>query len=109
MTAPMIGNYGINPDDVESDRPRVAAVVLRELSAKPSNWRATGTLAEWLATARVPIVAGVGTRQLPRHTRSKGAMGGAGALGEQPPDEGPAPLAGSPSMDRRDLPTHATL
>src|SRR5439155_20396666 len=37
MTAPMIGNYGINPDDVESDRPRVAGVVVRELSVQPSN------------------------------------------------------------------------
>src|SRR5439155_937904 len=41
MTAPMIGNYGINPEDVESDRPRVAGVVVRELSLKPSNWRST--------------------------------------------------------------------
>ena len=46
MTAPMIGNYGINPEDVESDRPRVAGVVVRELSLKPSNWRSTGALAE---------------------------------------------------------------
>src|SRR5205814_1149146 len=38
MTAPMIGNYGINPDDIESDRPRVAGVVVRELSVQPSNW-----------------------------------------------------------------------
>ena len=45
MTAPMIGNYGINPEDVESDRPRVAGVVVRELSLKPSNWRSTGALA----------------------------------------------------------------
>src|SRR5207249_729345 len=59
MTAPMIGNYGINPDDIESDRPRVAGVVVRELSLKPSNWRSTGALADWLAEARVPIVADV--------------------------------------------------
>jgi len=43
MTAPMIGNYGINPEDVESDRPRVAGVIVRELSLFPSNWRATGS------------------------------------------------------------------
>src|SRR5437879_1697691 len=42
MTAPMIGNYGINPDDIESDRPRVAGGVVRELSVQPSNWRSTG-------------------------------------------------------------------
>src|SRR5438105_3441620 len=109
MTAPMIGNYGINPDDVESDRPRVAAVVLRELSARPSNWRATGTLADWLATAHVPIVADVDTRQLTRHIRSKGAMRGAVAPGEQPSEQVRAALAASPSMDGLDLATHATI
>src|SRR5262245_58550468 len=57
MTAPMIGNYGINPDDGESDRPRVAGVIVRELSAYPSNWRATGPLLDWLAAERVPLIA----------------------------------------------------
>jgi carbamoyl-phosphate synthase small subunit len=109
MTAPMIGNYGINPDDVESDRPRVAGVVVRELSGKPSNWRATGTLADWLAAARVPIVADVDTRQLTRHIRSQGAMRGAVALGAAPDDAVRAALAASPSMDGLDLATHATV
>src|SRR3989442_1310959 len=71
MTAPMIGNYGINLEDIESDRPRVAGVVVRELSIKPSNWRSTGALADWLAEARVPIIADVDTRQLNRHNRSQ--------------------------------------
>src|SRR5207248_10786691 len=93
----------------ESDRPRVAAVVLRELSAQPSNWRSTGTLADWLATAHVPIVADVDTRQLTRHIRSKGAMRGAVALGEQPSDQVRAALAASPSMDGLDLATQATI
>ncbi len=70
MTAPMIGNYGINPEDVESDRPRVAGVVVRELSATPSNWRSTGTLLDWLAGAKVPLIADVDTRQLTRVKRS---------------------------------------
>jgi carbamoyl-phosphate synthase small subunit len=109
MTAPMIGNYGINPEDIESDRPRVAGVVVRELSVKPSNWRATGALAEWLADARVPIVTDVDTRQLTRHIRSKGAMRGAVALGERPTDEVRAALAASPSMDGLDLATQATI
>src|SRR5207245_9450255 len=89
MTWRLFGNYGINRDDVDSDRPRVAAVVLRELSAHASNWRATGTLTDWLATAHVPIVADVDTRQLTRHIRSKGAMRGAVALGETPRDPVP--------------------
>jgi len=109
MTAPMIGNYGINREDVESDRPHVAGVVVRELSAKPSNWRATGTLGEWLASARVPLVAEVDTRQLTRHIRSKGAMRGVVALGDRPSDDVRAALAASPSMDGLDLATHATV
>ena len=109
MTAPMIGNYGINPDDIESDRPRVAGVVVRELSLKPSNWRSTGALADWLAEARVPIVADIDTRQLTRHIRSKGAMRGVVAPGEQPTDQVRTALAASPSMDGLDLATQATV
>jgi carbamoyl-phosphate synthase small subunit len=109
MTAPMIGNYGINPEDVESDRPRVAGVVVRELSRTPSNWRATGTLADWLDAARIPVVAEVDTRQLTRHIREKGAMRGVLAMGETPTDAVRAALAASPSMDGLDLATHATI
>src|SRR5213594_919880 len=109
MTAPMIGNYGINPDDIESDRPRVAGVVVRELSVQPSNWRATGALADWLSAARVPLVAEVDTRQLTRHIRSKGAMRGAVAIGAEPTDAVRRALAASPSMDGLDLATRATI
>ena len=109
MTAPMIGNYGINPEDVESDRPRVAGVVVRELSRTPSNWRATGTLLDWLAGAKVPLVADVDTRQLTRYIRSRGAMRGVLALGEQPTEEIRAGLAASPSMNGLDLASAATI
>jgi carbamoyl-phosphate synthase small subunit len=109
MTAPMIGNYGINPDDVESDRPRVAGVVVRELAATPSNWRATGTLLDWLAAAKVPLVADVDTRQLTRYIRSRGAMRGVLALGEKPNDTVRSALAASPSMNGLDLASAATI
>ena len=109
MTAPMIGNYGINADDVESDRPRVAGVVVRELSLLPSNWRATGSLHEWLSSARVPVVADVDTRQVTRHIRSKGAMRGAVALGSEPTDDVRKALAASPRMDGLDLASVATI
>jgi len=109
MTAPMIGNYGVNPDDLESDRPRVAAVVVRELCSKPSNWRATGALGDWLEAAGVPIVADVDTRQLTRHIRSKGAMRGVAAPGTEPTEQVRAALAASPSMDGLDLATSATI
>lgn len=109
MTAPMIGNYGINPDDVESDRPRVAGVVVRELSGHASNWRSTGDLIDWLASAKVPLVADVDTRQLTRHIRSRGAMRGAVALGAEPSDDVRAALAASPTMDGLDLASAATI
>ena len=109
MTAPMIGNYGINPEDVESDRPRVAAVVVRELSVQPSNWRSTGPLLEWLSEAHVPLITDVDTRQLTRHIRSKGAMRGALALGTEPSDEVRRLLAASPDMNGLDLASRATI
>ncbi len=109
MTAPMIGNYGINPEDVESDRPRVAGVVVRELAATPSNWRSTGTLIDWLAGAKVPLVSDVDTRQLTRHIRSKGAMRGVLAMGDKPSDAIRAALAASPSMNGLDLASAATI
>jgi carbamoyl-phosphate synthase small subunit len=109
MTAPMIGNYGINPEDVESDRPHVAGVVVRELSIAPSNWRSTGGLLEWLAGARVPIISEVDTRQVTRYIRSKGAMRGVIALGERPDKTVEAQLAASPKMDGLDLASRATI
>jgi carbamoyl-phosphate synthase small subunit len=109
MTAPMIGNYGINADDIESDRPRVAGVVVRELSLRPSNWRATGGLLEWLAEARVPLIADVDTRQVTRYIRSKGAMRGVLALGEAPADDIRQRLLAAPCMDGLDLASAATV
>ena len=109
MTAPMIGNYGINLEDIESDRPRVAGVVVRELSTHPSNWRSTGSLLDWLTAAKVPIVTEVDTRQLTRHIRSKGAMRGVIAAGAEPSAEVKAKLAGSPKMDGLDLASAATI
>lgn len=108
MTAPMIGNYGINLDDVESERPRVAGVVVRELAAQYSSWRATGALGDWLGTARVPIVTGVDTRRLTRHIRSRGAMRGVVALGTGPTDDVRSALANAPSMEGLDLASAAT-
>jgi carbamoyl-phosphate synthase small subunit len=109
MTAPMIGNYGINPEDLESDKPRVAGVVVRELSRLPSNWRASGPLLEWLTEAKVPLVEDVDTRALTRHIRSRGAMRGVVAVGEAPTDQVRAQLAATPSMNGLDLATEATV
>ncbi len=109
MTAPMIGNYGINPEDVESDRPRVAGVTVRELSVHPSNWRSTGSLLDWLSAAGIPIVTEVDTRQLTRHIRSQGAMRGVLATGESPSAAVRDQLMASPRMDGLDLASRATV
>src|SRR3954466_4272633 len=62
MTAPMIGNYGVNAEDPESPAPHVAGVVVRELSPTYSNWRAGGDLPSWLGAASIPVLTEVDTR-----------------------------------------------
>src|ERR1700675_5058411 len=62
MTYPLIGNYGINLQDVESWRPHVSGFVIRELSPVVSNWRADFTLSEYLEKHGVPGIQGIDTR-----------------------------------------------
>ncbi len=108
MTAPQIGNYGINTDDPESSRPQVVGVVVRELSSTYSNWRATGDLAGWLADSDVPILQEVDTRRLTRHLRSAGVMRGVMGAGTTPSPEAVAALEACPSMEGLDLATAAS-
>jgi carbamoyl-phosphate synthase small subunit len=77
FTYPQIGNYGVNPADSESNRPHCRGVVVRDLSRRPSNWRATESLDAWLRRHRVPAITGVDTRRLTRHLREAGALPGA--------------------------------
>jgi carbamoyl-phosphate synthase small subunit len=109
MTAPMIGNYGVNEDDMESAQPQVSAVLVRELSRHSSNWRATRTLDDWLAAWAVPVIEGIDTRRLTRHLRERGAMRGVVAEGRQPTTELTARLLASPSMEGLDLASRATV
>jgi carbamoyl-phosphate synthase small subunit len=108
MTAPMIGNYGVNEEDMESPHPQVSGVVVRELSRHCSNWRATRSLDDWLASAAVPVIEGVDTRRLTRHLRECGAMRGVLAEGSGPTAELTARLMASPSMEGLDLASRAT-
>ncbi len=109
MTAPMIGNYGVNPEDSESRGPQVSGVVVRELSRHSSNWRSTQTLDEWLAASGVPVLEGIDTRRLTRHLRERGAMRGVLAPGREPTRELTAQLLASASMEGLDLASRATL
>jgi carbamoyl-phosphate synthase small subunit len=74
MTAPHIGNTGVNLDDPESSRIWVAGYVVRDPARRPSNWRASGSLDEELARQGVVGISGVDTRALTRHLRERGAM-----------------------------------
>jgi len=103
MTAPQIGNYGINTEDPESSAPQVSGVVVRELSGTYSNWRATGDLRGWLLDAQIPILEEVDTRRLTRHLRSAGVMRGIVAEGTGPTAETLAILDACPSMEGQDL------
>jgi len=108
MTAPMIGNYGINPEDMESGKVSVAGVVVRELAREASSWRASGPLREWLEGYGVAVVSEVDTRRLTRHIREKGAMQGVIATGDEPSDEARRVLAASPRMEGLDLASRVT-
>ncbi|MCX8123376.1 MAG: glutamine-hydrolyzing carbamoyl-phosphate synthase small subunit [Spirochaetes bacterium] len=74
MTYPMIGNYGVNDEDVESSRVQVAGFVVKEYSKLYSNHRATRSLHDYLKEYKVPGIECVDTRKLTRHIRDKGAM-----------------------------------
>jgi carbamoyl-phosphate synthase small subunit len=108
MTAPMIGNYGVNAEDPESARPQVAGVIVRELSRSYSNWRASGDLRSWLLASDVPILAEVDTRRLTRHLRSSGVMRGVVAAGNEPDRDALLALDACPPMEGMDLASRVT-
>lgn len=109
MTAPMIGNYGVNFEDNESAGPQVSGVVVRELSRNHSNWRAQLGLDEWLGGHGIPVIEEVDTRRLTRHIRERGAMRGVIAEGREPSDQLKRQLGASPSMEGLDLASAATV
>ncbi|MCD6291448.1 MAG: glutamine-hydrolyzing carbamoyl-phosphate synthase small subunit [Anaerolineae bacterium] len=74
MTVSHVGNVGVNPEDVESERPQVQAFIVHEVSPVVSNWRATESLPEYLARYDIPGLSEVDTRALTRHIREQGAM-----------------------------------
>ncbi|HVY69907.1 MAG TPA: glutamine-hydrolyzing carbamoyl-phosphate synthase small subunit [Verrucomicrobiae bacterium] len=76
MTYPLIGNYGVNRQDIESWRPHVAGFVVRELSPVVSNWRADFSLAEYLEQNGIPGIQGIDTRALTKRLRVSGALKG---------------------------------
>ena len=108
MTAPMIGNYGINAQDPESTRPQVSGVVVRDLSSTFSNWRADSDLGSYLESANIPILHNVDTRRLTRHLRTVGVLRGVIGSGAEPSAAARAALEGCPSMAGLDLASRVT-
>lgn len=76
MTYPLIGNYGVNLEDIESARPQVKGFVVREMCKTPNNWRSLETLSEYLGRNGIIGIEGIDTRALTRILRDKGTMKG---------------------------------
>ena len=74
MTAPHVGNTGLNPEDAESRRIWVAGYVVRDPAIRPSSWRSTGTLDDGLEAAGIVGISAIDTRALTRHLRDRGVM-----------------------------------
>lgn len=103
MTYPMIGNYGVNSEDVESRRPWVEGFVVKELSPVTSNWRATESLDEYLQRNKVVGLQGIDTRALVRHIRDKGAMRAAISTIELDEKKLLSRVLEAPTMENREL------
>jgi carbamoyl-phosphate synthase small subunit len=84
LTYPHIGNVGVNPLDAEADRVFAAGLIIRDASSVASNFRATMSLGEYLATNGVVAIADIDTRRLTRLLRDKGAQNGCISAGENP-------------------------
>ncbi len=103
MTAPQIGNTGINEEDMESPRPQVEAFLVREASPLASNWRARLELDQFLRQHDVVGLAGVDTRALTRHVRAFGAMKAAVSTEDLSPPSLVAKARSAPDISARNL------
>ena len=103
MTAPQIGNYGVHAGDAESQTPHVAGFIMREASPLASNYRADGTLRDYLTRHGIVAIADIDTRALTRVLRSAGVMRGVIATGQVDPAELVEKARAIPKMEGADL------
>jgi carbamoyl-phosphate synthase small subunit len=103
MTYPLIGNYGVNDEDVESDRIHVKGFVVKEFCRRPSNWRAKKSLTDYLNANKIIAIEGVDTRALTRHLRISGAMKAIISTEDFDPRSLKAKLESMPSMEGMDF------
>ncbi len=76
MTYPLVGNYGVNEEDDESERVQVKGFIIKELCTEPANWRITGNLQDYLKKNNIITIEGIDTRELTKIIREKGTMNG---------------------------------
>jgi carbamoyl-phosphate synthase small subunit len=104
LTMPHIGNTGVNPDDVESDRVRADGLIVRDCPRRASSWRATTTLPDWLVEHGTVAIGGIDTRQLTVHLRENGAQNGCILAGDRvDPSEALERARACPPMTGLDL------
>ena len=108
LTYPLIGNYGINGEDLESARPQVRGVIVRESSGIFSNFRADKSLASWLREHNVMAIEGLDTRMLTRMLRTDGSLRGVISTIDMDDASLQAKASSSPSMNGLDLATKVT-
>jgi carbamoyl-phosphate synthase small subunit len=108
MTYTQIGNYGVNSTDVESDRIQVKGLIVKELFEYYCNWRAEGSLPDYLKKYKIVGMEGIDTRQLTRHIRLEGSMKGIISTETENKNELMKKLDGYPSITDRDLAKYVT-
>ncbi len=109
MTYPLIGNYGVNEDDIESRRPWAEGFVVKEASRIASNWRSTESLQSYLQRNNIVGIERIDTRALVRHIRDKGAMRAAISTIDFDPATLLERVVASPDMKDRELATTVTV
>ena len=103
MTAPHIGNYGINTEDIESEKIQVSGFVIKEESPIPSNWRSEMSLGDYLIKQNIVGIKNIDTRALTRHIRDNGVMNGIISSTTDNKIKLTSKLKSSPSMTGLDL------
>jgi len=103
MTYPLIGNYGVNPQDFESDRPHLSGFIIKELSGIASNWRSRGKLEDFLKEFGIIGIQGIDTRALTRRIREKGAQQAVLSTVTRDPDELIRKAQNSQGLEGKDM------
>ncbi|NEO33679.1 MAG: glutamine-hydrolyzing carbamoyl-phosphate synthase small subunit [Symploca sp. SIO3C6] len=103
FTYPELGNTGINPEDEESAHPQIRGAIARNICRRPSNWRATLSLPDYLKENNIPGIYGIDTRALTRKLRSVGAMNGGISTKILDPAELLKQVLSAPSMEGLNL------